>query len=37
VTDEIVKLRLEERNAQANVRTLQTADQVVGSLINTTA
>lgn len=37
VTEDLVKLRLEERNAQANARTLRTADQVVGSLINTTA
>lgn len=37
VTEELVKLRMEERNAQASARVLRTADQMVGSLINTTA
>ncbi len=37
VTEDLVKLRMEERNAQANARTLRTADQMVGTLINTTA
>lgn len=37
VTDELVKLRLAERDAQANSKVIQTADQAVGSLIDTRA
>lgn len=37
VTEQLVKLKLEERNAQANSQVIRTADQVVGSLIDTRA
>lgn len=37
VTDSMVQMRLEERNAQSNAKVIETADQVVGSLIDTTA
>ena len=37
VTDELVKLRLAERDAQASSKVIQTADQAVGSLIDTRA
>ena len=35
VTEAMVQLRMEERNAQANAKVIETADQVVGSLIDT--
>ena len=34
LTDSLVRLNSEERNAQANVRSIQTADQVLGSVID---
>ena len=34
LTDSLVQLNAEERNAQANVRSIQTADQVLGSVID---
>ena len=34
LTDSLVRLNAEERNAQANVRSIQTADQVLGSVID---
>ncbi len=34
LTDSLVRLNAEERNAQANARTIQTADQVLGSVID---
>lgn len=37
ITDELVKLRMEERNAQANANVMRTADQMVGTLIDTSA
>ncbi len=37
LTDELVRLRVEERNAQASAKVIETADEVVGTLIDTTA
>lgn len=34
LTESLVRLNSEERNAQANVRSIQTADQVLGSVID---
>lgn len=34
LTNSLVQLGQEERNAQANVRSIQTADQVLGSVID---
>lgn len=34
LTSSLVQLGQEERNAQANVRSIQTADQVLGSVID---
>ncbi len=34
LTDSLVRLNVEERNAQANVKSIQTADQMLGSIID---
>lgn len=34
LTDSLLRLNSEERNAQANVRSIQTADQMLGSVID---
>ena len=34
LTDSLVQLGQEERNAQANVRSIQTADEVLGTVID---
>lgn len=34
LTDSLVRLTSEERNAQANVRSIQTADDVLGTVID---
>lgn len=34
VTEELVNLRVEQFNAQANTRSIQTADEVLGTLID---
>lgn len=34
LTDEVVNLRVEQFNAQANTQTIQTADEVLGTLID---
>ena len=34
VTNELVNLRVEQFNAQANTRSIQTADEVLGTLID---
>ena len=34
LTDSLVRLASEERNAQANARTIQTADDVLGTVID---
>lgn len=35
VTNDIVRLAVEQRNSEANLRTIETADEVIGSLIDT--